>query len=157
MSDTISMSQDIWYLGGLLQIRAAGADTDGAYAIIEEHLPRGSAPPRHVHTREEEAFLILDGRVTFWRADERLEASAGDFVFLPRGVPHTFRVESDVAHMLNIVSPAGLETFFSELGMPAERPEMPPGPVAAPDIAHIVAVSERYGATVVGPPPAADD
>ena len=49
----------LWHLGGLLRIRAYGAATDGALAILEEHARRGYRTPAHVHTREDETLYVL--------------------------------------------------------------------------------------------------
>lgn len=96
---------------------------------------------------------MLDGEVTFWLGDERRTASAGDFVFVPRGAVHTFRVGAEGARMLNVVSPAGLETFIMDLGEPAPEATVPPPSTAGPDVPRIVELSAAYGAEVVGPPP----
>jgi mannose-6-phosphate isomerase-like protein (cupin superfamily) len=49
-----------------------------AYEIAE--LPPGSAAGRHVHTRTEELFLVLDGRAMIGLGDQRVEVGPGDAV-----------------------------------------------------------------------------
>lgn len=155
MTDTTppATSRDLWYLGTLLHLRATGADTAGAYGLVEEHLYGGFATPRHVQTREDEAFLVMEGEMTFWRGDERLVAHAGDFVFLPRGIPHAFRVDSPRAHAFNLISPAGFEHFFADMGQPAAAPVMPPPPDGPPDVERMMGILADYGVEVLGPPP----
>ena len=82
---------------------------------------------------------------------ERYHAAAGDFMFLPRGIAHTFRVVSErPARMLKISLPGGAEGFFREVGRPAERPGLPPaGPV---DVARLTEVAARYNNEIIGPP-----
>lgn len=150
-------ARDLWYLGTLLHLRATGADTGGAYGLVEESLYGGFATPLHVQTREDEAFLVMEGEVTFWRGDERLVARGGDFVFLPRGVPHAFRVDSPAAHVFNLISPAGFEHFFVDLGEPAAEPVMPPPPDGPPDAGRMAAVAADYGVELLGPPPGPED
>jgi hypothetical protein len=72
-------------------------------------------------------------------------------VFLPRDVPHTFRVEEEEpARMLTLLTPGGGERFFLEGGRPPEGPGLPPpGP---PDIAKLQRVAPLYGMEIVGPP-----
>lgn len=152
-----AVPRDIWYLGTLLHLRARGADTSGAYSLVEEHLPRGFAPPRHTHTREDEAFVVLDGELTFWLGEERFTAVGGQSAFLPRGVEHTFRVDSVAAHVLNILSPAGFEQFFVDLGEPARTDELPPAPAGPPDVARMAALLAGYGVQLNGPPPPLED
>ncbi len=57
-------------------------------------MPQGFSPPRHVHTREDEVFLVLDGDVCFDVDGERRAAGPGTTVYMPRGVPHSFRIQS---------------------------------------------------------------
>src|ERR1700674_4071280 len=80
----------VWFLGTLMQLKAGGKETGGAFGLIEQVLPAGFRPPPHVHTREDEGFYIIEGRLAFSCGDRRLEAGPGSFVFLPRGIEHTF-------------------------------------------------------------------
>lgn len=50
---------------------------------------RPIAPP-HRHFTEEEAWIVLDGRLGFRVGDDELEAGPGDAVLVPRGTPHTY-------------------------------------------------------------------
>jgi hypothetical protein len=46
-------------------------------------------------------------------ADQVEEATAGAFVFIPRGTPHTWEARGDQAvRFLVVIAPAGLERFF---------------------------------------------
>lgn len=156
-TETVAGSERcLWYLGALLHLRANAADTDGAYSIVEEHLPKGFAPPFHRHEHEEEAFLVLDGQLTFWNDGERFEAGPGSFVMLRRGLEHTWRVDSESAHVLNILSPAGFEQFFVDVGEPAAEAIMPPPLEGPPDVGRLAAISATYGVEITGPPPSAD-
>jgi quercetin dioxygenase-like cupin family protein len=141
-----------WFVGQLLTWKASGEDTDGAFSVIEVDMPAGAASPLHVHHREHEAFYLLEGEVTFQVGGERLEAPAGSFVFLPRGVPHAFLVGRDRnARALMLFWPTAFADLFRELGEPAGPDGAAPagGP---PDHARFAAVAERYGLEVVGPP-----
>ena len=83
--------------------------------------------------------------------DRTFAATAGSFVWLPRGVPHTFVVEGDrPARMLTLLTPGGGEGVFIEGGRPAENDGLPPA--APPDIDRLKRVSARFGAEIVGPP-----
>lgn len=108
-------------------------------------------PPLHIHHREDEAWYILDGRMTFYVGDEVLEATAGCFAFAPRGIPHTFTVDAEPTRVLVLASPAGFERFALELGQPAAS-DTPPPSLAMPAPEVLGPVAERYGIEVVGPP-----
>lgn len=108
------------FLGHSFSFKAGAGDTAGAFSVIEIVQRRGGEPPLHVHHREDEAFYVLEGEMTFHVGEQRLPAPAGSFVFLPREVPHGFTVDGEgEARVLQLCSPPGLEQFFREWG---ERP-----------------------------------
>jgi quercetin dioxygenase-like cupin family protein len=81
-----------WWFGSLAQIKATAADTGGLMSIVEVTEPPGIEAPLHVHHRDDEGFWILEGDVTFEVGGTTIEASAGDYVFGPRDIPHRFTV-----------------------------------------------------------------
>jgi hypothetical protein len=96
---------------------------------------------------------VLEGEITFVVGDQTVKASAGSFAFVPPGVLHAFHVDSPQARFLTVISPAGLEAFFDEVGEPAQAATLPP-PLAGPtDVERIAAVAARYGQEILGPPP----
>jgi mannose-6-phosphate isomerase-like protein (cupin superfamily) len=138
-------------LNNRMTIKATGASTGGAFGLVESLVAQGFSPPLHVHHREDESFWVLEGELTMRCGDESFRATAGSFVFLPRGVPHTFVVESETpARMLTLLTPGGGEGVFIDGGRPAEGPGLPPA--APPDIEKLKRVSEQYGAEIIGPP-----
>jgi len=82
-------------VGDVYRFLAVGEETNGKYALWEALVPPGGGPPRHVHSREEEGFYVLEGEITFFLGDQRLIASAGMFANMPVGTPHSFKNESD--------------------------------------------------------------
>ncbi len=143
----------LWYMGTLLKVNATGAETGGKYSLVEELCSRGFATPWHVQGREDESFLVVDGEATFFVGDQVIEATAGSFVFLPQGIPHAFRVDSETAHLLNLITPAGFENSFFDLSVPAQDLVLPPTPDSPPDFGAIAAAAARYGCEVLGSPP----
>jgi quercetin dioxygenase-like cupin family protein len=145
-------SEARWYGDGLLEFLVPAAATNGALSVFRATLPEGSGPPRHIHSHEDEAMLVLEGEVLFEVDGERVVAGPGSGVYLPRGGAHAFRVQSTTAVMLGIVTPGAFETFFRELSVAAGERVLP-GPDAAPlDIAALMAVLGRLGVEAVGPP-----
>jgi quercetin dioxygenase-like cupin family protein len=142
--------RDRWFLGTLLRVLADGESTGGQLAVMEQQARRGFSPPTHLHRREDTALLVLDGAITAVVGDTRVEVGPGGFVWLPRDVPHTFRVDSDTARLLELVTPAGFEHFHLDTSDPAPAPEIPPP--AEPDIPRILGAVGRYEAEIVGPP-----
>jgi quercetin dioxygenase-like cupin family protein len=99
-----------------------------------------------VHTREDELFYVLEGKLVFELAGRRIEAGAGATIFAPRGTAHTYQnFGQQPARLLIMVTPAGMDEFFEELS--AGTPEG-----ALPDMAFIVSLDAKYGLTTLGPP-----
>ena len=128
--------------------KLSGEDTNGAYAVLESITPPDGGPPLHVHTREDECFYILEGEYEFQVGEQTLRASAGSFLFGPRGTPHRFRnVGSAVARHLVIAQPAGIENFFSEISDLTAEAEGGP-----PDLTRVHELAARYGIELLGAP-----
>lgn len=140
----------VWWLGeNRITFLAGKEDTGGAYAWWADDPPAHAGPPRHLHSREEEGFYILEGSATFQAGAHFAEACAGSFIGVPRGVTHAFQAGPKGARMLTWVAPAGHEGFFREFGVPIDRP--PPGPDDFPDIVRLNTVALKYGAVYLGP------
>jgi hypothetical protein len=94
---------------------------------------------------------VLDGRLEIVCGQDRFEAGAGAFAFLPSGIAHTFRAIGDgPSRVLTIAVPGAFGEFFREFGRPAEGAGLPP---AAPvDIPALRQMAARYGTEFVGPP-----
>ena len=144
--DTTRFPRSLWYMGSLMTFHADSADTDGQFALIEVKGQSGGEPPRHVHTNEDELFYVMEGRLKVFRGGETIALGPGESVFLPRNVPHTFKIVSDDVRALVYITPGGFEEYFRELGQPATTLE--PREVATrPDIQTIMRVAGRFGIT----------
>jgi mannose-6-phosphate isomerase-like protein (cupin superfamily) len=140
-----------WFLTNHMTVKATAEMTGGAFGLVESWVAPGSSPPLHVHHREDEAFWVLDGELTFRCGDRTFSAGPGSFTFLPRDVPHTFVVEGDTpARLLTLLTPGGCERFFVDGGRPAEHEGLPPA--APPDIEKLRRVAAEYDSEFVGPP-----
>jgi quercetin dioxygenase-like cupin family protein len=141
----------VWFLGNLMVVKATAGSTNGGYGLLESLVAAGASPPMHIHRREDETFWVLEGALSVTCGEETYDAPAGSYVFLPRDVPHTFRVVSPTpARLLTLLTPGGGEQFFVEAGRPAERATLPPaGP---PDLVKLKRAAQMFGAEFVGPP-----
>ena len=117
----------------------------GPVSIVDSVNPSGSGPPRHVHEREDEAFVLLSSECEFWLEGQTFTRRAGESVFIPRGREDTFRVVgSDPCRHLLILTPGGFEGFFADMAQGGFRiPE---------DMERIVACAARHSLRVTGPP-----
>ena len=113
---------------------------------------KGNGPPPHIHHREDETFYVVEGEVTVSVGDRTITATPGTMVFLPRGIPHTFAIESDQARMLVIVTPAGLEGWFKEFSVPAAAMTLPPADEPAySEVQRMFEAAPLYGLEFVLP------
>jgi quercetin dioxygenase-like cupin family protein len=112
--------------------------SDQQIGLMELEGSPGVEPPLHVHRNEDEYYYLLDGAVTFHVGEETYRGQPGSLVFLPRGIPHTFTIETPTARMLLLNAPGGFERMF----------ELAPN---TPDQAN--AALARYDVDVVGPHP----
>ncbi len=141
-------------VGDVYRFLATGEDTNGKYALWEAIVPPGGGPPPHVHSREEEGFYVLEGEITLQVGHKRLVATAGMFVNMPVGTPHSFTNESSKpAKMLISVAPAGLEQMFLEVGQPVAQGATTALPPTEEEIEQLLAVSPHYGIEIQLPRP----
>ncbi|HYL36039.1 MAG TPA: cupin domain-containing protein [Bryobacteraceae bacterium] len=83
-----------------------------AIGITEVLMSPGEEPPLHVHKNEDEWLYVLEGAVTFHVGGENHLGRAGAFVSFPRGIPHTFSIETPRARFLTVNTPGGFERMF---------------------------------------------
>ena len=144
----------LWFNNDLLILKATGAQTGGAYLLVEEVARRGKVTPLHTHPAEEETFYVLDGEALMHLDGEQRSLTAGCFVSVPAGVPHAYLVTSEMARMLILITPGigAMEDFFRAAGEPAAERALP---AAAPlDMERVGQAARRTGAVaILGPPP----
>jgi quercetin dioxygenase-like cupin family protein len=144
------------HLGLRLRLRLTGEDTAGSLALIEHTGRGGAGTPLHRHTREAETFFVLNGDLDGWSDNKHTVVSAGDTLFLPAGSEHAFRVRSDTARFLLLITPAGFERFFITSGTLSDpETDLPPvpGPPPPEAIERLAQILRDYGVSITGPPP----
>lgn len=142
-----------WAMGSLFERLVRASDTGGQLGVSVVTQPSGAASPLHVHTREAEAWFVLDGEMTYVAGPETVRMVAGDFIYLPRNVPHAFRVTGGrPARFLALSLPGQLLDLYDEVGAPALERRLPDGGAPAREIARWGEISARYGIRVMGPP-----
>jgi quercetin dioxygenase-like cupin family protein len=149
--------QATWFLNTLVTMKADGAETGGAYCLMEHVVTAAGNPPPHVHRDEEEAFYVLDGELEVDVDGATMTATAGTFALVPRGAVHTFRVLTDTARVLVIASSpdgatnGGAARFFDAVGTPALEHVLPVPTELDP--AFVTTMAARYGIDILAPAP----
>ena len=144
-----------WAMGSLFEHLVEGDATDGSLGVAMVTQPPGIATPLHRHTNEAEAFYLVEGRMSYRAGEETFELYDGCFIFLPKGLPHAFRIRGETpARILALTVPAGLLGLYDEVGIPADEHRLPGADGLTPEveIPRWVDVGPRYGLEVVGPP-----
>lgn len=124
-------------------IKVSGKDTDGLLTLFEYAGNEKGGPPLHVHPHQDEIFFIVEGDYLFQVGNDTHRLQAGDTIFLPRNVPHTFAQTSARGKMFFLFQPSGkMEDYFRVLA----ALKQPPAPEQG---AKIFADHDMQ---VVGPP-----
>lgn len=140
-----------WFVNNRAIIKASASQTGGLFSLMEMRLGLGHSPPLHIHNGEDESFWVLEGELLLQCGEEKFKAGPGSFIYLPRGVPHTFMIEGDVLpRLLVLLVPGGGERFFIEAGRPAEGQGFPP--MTPPDFELMTRIGEKYHQQIIGPP-----
>ena len=133
----------------------SGADTQERIAFIDMWIPPGDGPMPHTHECEE-TFYVVEGEVTVFCRETRALAKTGMAVAIPGWAPHVFyNLGQAPARLFCVVSPAGLERQFQEVGVPVAGISSPTPPVSEAEKAELIrklpAIVERYNGTVIAP------
>ena len=95
--------------------KVAAKETQGVFSIIETLVKPGFGPAPHRHSLEDEGFYVLEGQEEYRIGDRVILASAGSFVFAPRGIPHAYKnAGPTTSRHITIISPAGFKGFLEE-------------------------------------------
>ncbi|GAA1880019.1 cupin domain-containing protein [Streptantibioticus ferralitis] len=138
-----------WLDGGQFAVLLDSAATDEQLTVGRFSVAKGEAPPYHMHTREDEIFMLIKGTALLWSDDKEMELSEGGIVYLPKNVPHGYRITSDTADLLMICTPGGIEGMFRHAGrdLSTARPE---GFEISKD--RMAEAADMYGQIILGPP-----
>jgi mannose-6-phosphate isomerase-like protein (cupin superfamily) len=140
----------VWFLDDLLEIKLTGEDTEGALCVLEDPPAPGFRPLLHLHRNEDEIVHVIEGELLFVTDEGEREIGPGALVHVPRGKPHAFHNPGTAhAHRLVMFTPAGVERFFLEVGVPASDRSAPPA--GGPGPRELLEVAARYGWEIIPP------
>ncbi|MEM7374059.1 MAG: cupin domain-containing protein [Bacteroidota bacterium] len=129
-------------LGVEITGKVLSEETQGAYSVILTETPPDGGPPMHLHQYEDELFYVLKGSYAFYYGDKQILAQQGDFIHLPRGIPHRFVNRDSVTGItMNTITPGGFERFFEDIAKVSGTNR--------PSREVIDSIANRYGVTFV--------
>ncbi|MET3597265.1 mannose-6-phosphate isomerase-like protein (cupin superfamily) [Mesorhizobium shonense] len=154
INSAITGKELLWFNNTLVAIQVSAADGEDGICVIEHRLPYGDSPPLHVHRNEDEIFHIIEGRMRFQINGHERMVGSGETVIAPKGLPHTFKVESpEGAHTLTVTRGSDFETMVRQASRPAERPNLPPPAEPTPEMIEVLTrICWKNGIDIVGPP-----
>jgi quercetin dioxygenase-like cupin family protein len=121
------------------RILLSAADTGGTHTLIELTVPPRDGPPPHIHTNEDETFIVLEGVLDFTIDGQTRRVGPGACIFGPRGVPHTFKcLGSCRARLLVLTTPGGFERFGAAIAQ-----QFPKGTRVDP--ARLTSIMQEFG------------
>ena len=124
-------------LGDIQTHKILGSDTDNQIVEWVDDVSPGVGIPPHVHTKEDEIFRVIKGKVEIMVNGKTSTLNAGDIAFAPKNVPHAWTVVgTEPAKMITSAFPAGIEKMFEELAT------LPAGP---PDFEKVFQICGDYG------------
>ncbi|TIQ33368.1 MAG: cupin domain-containing protein [Mesorhizobium sp.] len=144
MNIATGSARAVKWMDTVYRINVARYQSGGIVGVFESTVPSRGGPPVHVHHNEDEVIHVIEGEYDFWLDGQVMAVRPGASIFLPRGVPHTFRVVSaGPGRNLTILTPGGLEEFFVEAAARELR---------IPDqIAEVAELAGCYGIEFRGP------
>ena len=146
--DSVSLAGDTY------RIIISGEQTNGAYSLVDMLIPPNGGPPPHSHANFQEAFYIIDGEIEVITKDGKYIASKGSHVNIPfNGPVHKFVNKTDkMAHMLCLITPAGMEKMFLEIGKSvAANTFLPPSHLTPEEQKQLLAIAEKCGQKLYPP------
>lgn len=121
-----------------------GRDTGGAVAIVEHRFEVGGLVPPHMHHREDEFSIVIEGEIGFRSEDTEVVLGAGGYIVKPRREVHAmWNAGETPARMIEVISPAGFEELFRAVVGLNERGEA--------EIAQIVALANSFEVPLAEP------
>ena len=148
------MPEQLWFLDTLVTVRAAHGDGSDGISVLESVAREGDSPPLHVHETEDEVFHVLEGELTLRVGDEDLHVGAGRTAVAPKGVAHTYRVQSQEARWLVVTRHGDFERMVRALSRPAVNAALPEpaGPPTPDQFEALAAACRASRIELVGPP-----
>lgn len=150
-----ALTNSTWYKGMLHSQMAETADNNGAFDFVISRMRRGTEPPPHIHSREDEFFYVVSGKIRVYVGREVFSVTAGECIFLPRRKPHTWLITSEEVRTIAVITPGGFNDALKKLGAPAERLELPNDvdtvTYGNANLTETLKVFEQYGVRLLTP------
>jgi len=120
----------------------ANVERTGSIEVFLQDGPEGAGPPPHVHPWDE-AYYVLEGAIDVVTGDRTQTIGQGEFMFIPGGTPHTFRMKTARARFLSFTSSGNASKFFRDVDHEVGD---------TLDVSKMIHIANRQSVEVVAPP-----
>jgi mannose-6-phosphate isomerase-like protein (cupin superfamily) len=125
-------------------VHADRTETGSAFSLIETAEGAPGGPPLHVHRDAAESFYVIEGEYLMHLDGRDFRCPAGSFIYVPSGMPHTFRSVAAGSRKLNLYAPAAMVGYFDDLADAIAQ---------GVDEEGLTEIATRHAMDVVGPVP----
>jgi mannose-6-phosphate isomerase-like protein (cupin superfamily) len=127
--------------------KVTGDQTDGLFDHFEIRVGYLQGFPLHMHLEQHETFYVVEGELRLQVGERMVDAKAGDFLFIPKGVVHTYvNLKQERARAVGVLTPGGFDKFVEE--MAAYQASVH----GKPDPARVAEIAAKHKQKQVGPP-----
>jgi quercetin dioxygenase-like cupin family protein len=159
MAVAATTPEQLWFLDTLVTVHVSHDEGVDGISVLESLAPHGDSAPLHIHQTEDEIFHMLEGELRLRAGDADVRIGPGETLLAPKGVPHTYRVESpEAARYLVITRRGDFERFVRSFSRPAEQSALPvaQGPPTPEQAEALAAAARKHSIDLIGPPLGAD-
>jgi quercetin dioxygenase-like cupin family protein len=150
---TTATPTQLRFLNTLVTVWVSSDEGEDGLSLIEHVAPHGDSPPLHIHHTEDELIYFLEGEFRFQLDEEELRLGAGASLLAPKGVPHTYRVESERGRWLVATTHGDFESLVRLFSQPIDGRELlEPAPPTPEQAEALAAAAREHGIEVVGGP-----
>ncbi len=134
---------------GPTSVMLGGEQTGGTLAVVLHDATPGTGPPLHVHARDDELFLVVEGTISYFTSGRWTDVGPGGLVYFPKGTPHCFqnRGTTPARHWI-VTTPAGFDQFVTRSNADMAAAATLSGG-DGPDKDRMVALLTEYGMTLL--------
>ncbi len=126
--------------GERFSIRIPASATNGCYSVTEILSSPGDSTPIHLHEKEDEHILVVEGTARVLYGDKTFDATAGTVVSLARGIPHAWGNPTDTRlRLVTTAAPGGVEEVLRLIATSGDQ-------------LNLVAIADKYAVRLIGPP-----
>ena len=142
-------SKEFVLAGVVMKRLLSGNQTAGQFCLLENRSDGNTRTPIHVHARDDETIYIVEGELTAAIDGRSRRLTAGESIFLPRGIPHQLmNVSGRPCRYILIGTPALFDRFLEQGGHELQPDEVV-GPPTREEVERLREASPRFGITLL--------